>query len=348
MEFSLHYKAYFEKHNPGGLTCLDLAPRWGVWPGHGCMSFGKSLKEARIISDIIDHTIPAIRKAEILGGWKALSAQDIFDMEYWELEQDKLKKAGSSLPFQGKIALVTGAAGGIGKACVESLAAQGAVVAALDINEEIEHTFNSPNIRGLICDVTDPSSVKTAVDQTVRVFGGLDILVSNAGIFPASKKIADMDEQTWKKSLDLNLSGHQSVLQTCIPYLSHGLDPAVVIIASKNVAAPGPGASAYSVAKAGLTQLARVAALELGEKGIRVNVLHPNQVFDTGIWTQEVLEQRARHYGLTIEEYKTNNILKQEITSRDVADMACALASGLFSKTTGAQIPIDGGNERVI
>ena len=94
--------------------------------------------------------------------------------------------------------------------------------------------------------------------------------------------------------------------------------------------------------------MARVAALELGEKGIRVNVLHPNQVFDTGIWTQEVLEQRARHYGLSVEEYKTNNILKQEITSRDVADMACALASGLFSKTTGAQIPIDGGNERVI
>jgi NAD(P)-dependent dehydrogenase (short-subunit alcohol dehydrogenase family) len=146
----------------------------------------------------------------------------------------------------------------------------------------------------------------------------------------------------------LNLTSHQLLIKAAIPYLSHGIDPAIIIIASKNVPAPGPGAGAYSVAKAGLTQLGRVAALELGAKGIRVNMVHPNQVFDTAIWTKEVLEKRARQYGLSVGQYKTNNILRTEITSYDVADLVCVMAGPAFSKTTGAQIPIDGGNERVV
>jgi NAD(P)-dependent dehydrogenase (short-subunit alcohol dehydrogenase family) len=137
-------------------------------------------------------------------------------------------------------------------------------------------------------------------------------------------------------------------MQYSIPYLKLGIDPAIVIIASKNVPAPGPGAGAYSVAKAGLTQLGRVAALELGPLGLRVNMLHPNAVFDTGIWTPEVLAKRAASYGISVEEYKKNNLLKTEITSHDVAALVCALAGPLFGKTTGAQVPIDGGNDRVI
>lgn len=122
----------------------------------------------------------------------------------------------------------------------------------------------------------------------------------------------------------------------------------MVVIGSKNVPAPGPGAAAYSASKAALNQLARVAALEWGMDGIRINTLHPNAVFDTGVWTEEVLQSRARHYGLTVEEYKTNNLLKVEITSHDVAELAAAMCGHLFSKTTAAQVPIDGGNERVI
>jgi NAD(P)-dependent dehydrogenase (short-subunit alcohol dehydrogenase family) len=190
--------------------------------------------------------------------------------------------------------------------------------------------------------------MKAAVDDTVRRFGGLDIVISNAGLFPVSERIEQMSEQTWHKSMAVNLTSHQQLLKLCIPYLKQGIDPAIVIMASKNVPAPGPGASAYSVAKAGLTQLARVAALELGEHGIRINALHPNAVFDTAIWTDEVLEKRASNYGLSIEEYKTNNILKVEVTSHDVAELACQLAGPVFAKTTGAQIPIDGGNDRVI
>ena len=152
----------------------------------------------------------------------------------------------------------------------------------------------------------------------------------------------------WEKSLAVNLTGHQQLLKACVPFLTCGIDPAVVIVGSKNVPAPGPGASAYSVAKAGLTQMARIAALELGPAGIRVNVVHPNQVFDTAIWTPEVLQKRAKAYGLSVEEYKTSNVLKTAIESADVARLICAMAGPAFAKTTGAQVPIDGGNERVI
>ena len=120
------------------------------------------------------------------------------------------------------------------------------------------------------------------------------------------------------------------------------------MIGSKNVPAPGPGASAYSASKAALQQLTRIASLEWGNDQIRLNTLHPNAVFDTGIWTEEVLNNRAKHYGLSVEEYKTNNILKTEVTSKDVADLAMQLCGSSFAKTTGAQVPIDGGNERVI
>jgi NAD(P)-dependent dehydrogenase (short-subunit alcohol dehydrogenase family) len=157
-----------------------------------------------------------------------------------------------------------------------------------------------------------------------------------------------VDQEVWNRSLSLNLTSHLSLFRAAVPYLRLGFDPCIVIIGSKNVPAPGPGAAAYSVAKAGLTQLARVAALELGGDGIRVNTLHPHLVVDTGVWTPEVLEERARHYGLTVEEYKRNNLLGVEITTSDVARAVLALVGPAFSRTTGAQIPIDGGSDRVV
>ena len=332
------YKNYFDRHNDGKLKCLDLAPRWAVWPDHGVVAFGQSLGEAQIISDIVDHTMQAVQKAEAMGGWKVLNEKDLFEVEYWELEQAKLAKNPKPLGLQGKIALVTGAASGIGKACVERLTAQGAHVVGLDIKDGAT----------IKCDVTKGSDIKNAIESTVRRFGGLDIIVSNAGIFPPSMDLESMDSAVWEKSLKVNLTSHQLLVKAATPYLSYGMDPTIIIIASKNVPAPGPGAGAYSVAKAGLTQLGRVAALELGGKGIRVNMIHPNQVFDTGLWTRDVLEKRARHYGLSVEQYKTDNILHTEITSYDVAALVCAMAGPAFAKTTGAQIPIDGGNERVI
>ncbi|WP_353572639.1 bifunctional aldolase/short-chain dehydrogenase [Candidatus Albibeggiatoa sp. nov. BB20] len=347
-DYVTEYKAYFERNNDGSLTCLNPAPCWAVWQNRGLISFGGNLKEANIIADIKAHTIEAIQNAEKIEQWQALPEKDIFEMEYWELEQAKLKKSSSAPEFQGKIALVTGAASGIGKACVDSLLAKGAVVTALDINADIVELFGNKSVLGIQCDMSDRTQVQQAVDATVRQFGGLDIIVTNAGIFPPSETIEAMNPDTWDKSISINLSSHQTLLHICVPYLKLGIDPAVIIMGSKNVPAPGPGASAYSVAKAGLTQLARVAALELAKDKIRVNVLHPNAVFDTAIWTDEVLEKRAKHYGLSVEEYKTNNLLRVEVTSHDVAELACAMAGSLFAKTTGAQLPIDGGNERVI
>ncbi|OGX29760.1 MAG: short-chain dehydrogenase [Omnitrophica WOR_2 bacterium RIFCSPHIGHO2_01_FULL_52_10] len=346
--FSRGYHKYFQRHATAGLKPLDPAPRWAVWPGCGTISFGATLAEAEAINDINEHTIDAILQAEKLGGWQALPEKDIFEVEYWELEQAKLNKSAGAPVFQGKIALVTGAASGIGKACVETLRAHGAVVAALDIDPAITKTFKQPEVIGIVCDVTKPRAIEKAVSAAVRRFGGLDILVSNAGIFPPSAAIVETDQNSWQKSLNINLNSHQILMKACIPYLELGVDPAVVVIASKNVPAPGPGASAYSVAKAGLTQLARVAALELASKNIRVNVVHPNQVFDTAIWTQKVLEARAKHYKMSVPEYKTSNLLKTEITSKDVASLVATMAGPVFGKTTGAQIPIDGGNERVI
>ncbi len=346
--FASAYRRYFEHHADGSQRCLDPAPRWAVWPGRGVVAFGTSMKEAEIILDIVSHTIKAMCQAQALGGWSPVPREEIFAVEYWELEQAKLRRQGKEPEFPGRVALVTGAASGIGRACAEALHARGATVLALDIDPKIRETFSGTGIVGRVCDVTDRRAIRTAVREVVRLFGGLDILVSNAGIFPASETLADMRPRTWERSLAVNLSAHQLLLQAAIPFLRHGLDAAVVFIGSKNVPAPGPGAGAYSVAKAGLAQLARVAALELAPAGIRVNTLHPNAVFDTGIWSREVLEKRARQYGMSVEEYKSRTLLGVEVTSRDVAEAVCMLAGRTLAKTTGAQIPVDGGNVRVI
>jgi rhamnose utilization protein RhaD (predicted bifunctional aldolase and dehydrogenase)/NAD(P)-dependent dehydrogenase (short-subunit alcohol dehydrogenase family) len=345
--FSSQYDQYFKRFANGHLTRLDLAPRWAVWPGHGIVCFGETFKDARITEDIAEHTMEAIIWAESLGGWKALPAKDIFDVEYWELEQVKLK-GKKSRPLDGKIALVTGAASGIGKACAQGLAAQGALVGALDIDRRVETLFAGKEIKGITCDLTKDKDIASAIETIVRQWGGIDIVVSNAGIFPVSAALQNVDEKVWQKSLDINLTGHQKLIKAIIPYLQEGIDPTIIIMASKNVPAPGPGAAAYSVAKAGLTQLGRLAALELAQWGIRVNMIHPNQVFDTAIWSPNVLKERAKHYKMSVTEYKTNNLLKTEIKSTDVAQLVCALAGNIFAKTTGAQIPLDGGNERVI
>ena len=250
--------------------------------------------------------------------------------------------------FQGKVALVTGAASGIGKACTEFLHQQGAAVVGLDLNPTVMQILDQPGLMGIEADVTDEVAIEAGIKATLRRFGGLDILVSNAGIFPQGQPIEQLDAQVWEHSLNVNLVSQRALLRHAIPFLKQGIDPAVIFIASRNVLAPGPGAAAYSVAKAGLTQLARIMALELAGDGVRVNVVHPDCVYDTGIWTPEVLASRAQRYGLTVEEYKSRNLLKQSVTSWEVAQMVGAMAGKIFGKTTGAQVPIDGGSDRVI
>jgi rhamnose utilization protein RhaD (predicted bifunctional aldolase and dehydrogenase)/NAD(P)-dependent dehydrogenase (short-subunit alcohol dehydrogenase family) len=346
------YRAYFEQHTAGmsaERAMLDPAPRVVLDAELGMCVVGRSAQEATIVADIYRHTMEVIERATALGGFLALPAADVFNVEYWELEQAKVKQAGKPPPFTGEVALVTGAASGIGKACVEALLARGAAVAGLDIDESVASLHRRPAYLGIQCDVTSQKDITAALEATVRAFGGLDMLIVNAGTFPGGSAIASLNEATWRKVMSVNTDANLALLRESHSLLK--LAPKagrVVVIGSKNVMAPGVGAAAYSASKAALTQLARVAALEWAADGIRVNIVHPDAVFDTGIWTAEVLAARAAHYGVSVEQYKTRNLLRTSVTSRDVAELAAEMCGPLFAKTTGAQVPIDGGSDRVI
>ncbi len=350
--FVKSYRQYFDRHAPQAKepkTILDPAPRVVLDLELGMCTVGRSAKDAAIVADLYQHTMDVIERATLLGGFAALPKRDIFDVEYWDLEQAKLRKAGKPPLFAGEVALVTGAASGIGKACVDALLARGAAVVGLDVNESIEALHERSDFLGIRCDVTSQQQLVAALEATAHAYGGLDILVLNAGIFAAGAAIAALADEAWRKVMSVNLDANLMVLRESHPLLK--LAPRggrVAVIGSKNVPAPGPGAAAYSASKAALTQIARVAALEWGSDNIRINTLHPNAVFDTGIWSEEVLETRAAHYGISVEQYKKNNVLRTEVTSRDVAELAAEMCGPLFSKTTGAQVPVDGGNERVI
>jgi NAD(P)-dependent dehydrogenase (short-subunit alcohol dehydrogenase family) len=197
--------------------------------------------------------------------------------------------------------------------------------------------------------VTDPERVTAAIEAGIKCFGGVDIAVLNAGSFPPSQRLDALDLGAWRAAMNINVDASVALLHQLHPLLR--LAPRggrVVVIGSKNVAAPGPGAAAYSASKAALTQVARVAALEWGADGIRVNVIHPNAVFDTALWTDDIVEARARQYGVSVSEYRANNVLRVEVKSHDVAQMCVAMCGPAFASTTGAQVPVDGGNERVI
>ncbi len=346
------YRAYFDAHAGRAhapLQMLDAAPRVVVDPVWGVVTVGQDAKEAAVVADIYRHTIEIIGRAEALGGWTALPAHDIFDVEYWDLEQAKLRAKNPARMFAGEVVLITGGASGIGKACVEEFRARGAAVAALDLNPAVLDLASDPNTIGVVASVTDRAAIAAGLETVVRQFGGLDMVILNAGTFPPSRKVADLDDELWSKTFDLNLDANLSLLREVYPMLKEAPRGGRVLInGSKNVPAPGPGQAAYSASKAALTQLARVTALEWGDAGIRVNVVHPNAVFDTGLWTEETLMQRAKSYGITVDEYKRNNVLRAEVTSRDVARVAAELCGPNFAKTTGAQVAVDGGNDRVI
>lgn len=352
-EYADAYREYFARNAPHAKetkTMLDPAPRVVLDPEFGLVTVGRSARETAIARDLYSHTMDVIARAEALGGYCALSEKELFEFEYWDLEQAKLRRAGAPPGFGGEIACVTGAASGIGKACVEALLKRGAAVAGLDLDPQVATCAGQrPDYLGMQCDVTSREAVEEALERAVRTFGGLDMLILNAGIFPGGAPIDSLDDAEWRRVFAVNLDANLALMRECYPLLK--LAPRggrLVVIGSKNVAAPGPGAAAYSASKAALTQLARVAALEWGAVGIRVNTLHPNAVFDTGIWTDEVLKARAASYGMSVEEYKRNNVLKTEVRSSDVGELAAELCGPVFAKTTGAQIPIDGGNERVI
>ena len=350
--FAKSYRAYFDANSKGAKepkTMLDAAPRVALDAELGLAAFGRTAKDTRIVEDLYEHTVEVILRAEALGGWHALEPKHIFDIEYWDLEQAKLKKSGATPPLAGEVAVVTGAASGIGRACAEAFLRRGAAVVGLDRNPAIGSLFKRPDYLGLVCDLTDPKAIDAAMDAAVKRFGGTDMLVLNAGIFPSSSSIQDLKSEAFRSAMTVNVEANLLVMQAVHPLLV--LSPRggrVVVIGSKNVPAPGPGAAAYSASKAALNQIARIAALEWAKDGIRVNTIHPNAVYDTALWTDEVLASRAKAYNMTVEQYKRNNLLKTEVSSKDVAELAAEMCGPLFAKTTASQVPVDGGTEKLV
>lgn len=344
------YRAYVERHRhrqTGPVTPLDPAPRV-VFDGElGMLTAGDTVRDVGVAADIAEHTIAVIEAADGLGGYRSLDEAQSFDIEYWSLEQAKLAGRRRA-PLAGEVAIVTGAASGIGRAAAERLLADGAAVVGVDLDPSVQLTFSGDAWRGVVGDVADPAVIERTLDEAVRTYGGVDMLVVAAGIFPRSQPIADLDDAAWERAVRVNATAPLRLMRAAHAHLA--LAPRggrVVLVSTKNVAAPGPGVASYSASKSAAAQLARVAAIEWAADGIRVNQVEPDAVFDTAIWTPELLAERAASYGLSVEEYRTRNLLRVEVTSAMVAE-AVAVFCEQLPATTGAHLSVDGGNDRVI
>lgn len=344
------YRDYFERNRSRSaeeLRELQPAPRFVLDTEFGLLVSGPTTKDLRVVHDIALHTMDVIDAADSIGQYGSLSEAEAFDIEYWSLEQAKL--AGKTRrPLAGEIAIVTGAASGIGLAIAEALLAEGAAVVGVDLNPAVTTLSESDAWRGVTGDVSDPAVIDAAVETAIRDFGGIDIVVVAAGIFPPSQVIAELDDDVWERAFRVNVAAVARLFRAAHPALA--LAPAggrVVLVSTKNVAAPGPGVASYSASKTAAAQLARVAALEWASDGIRVNQVEPDAVFDTAIWTPELLAARAANYGLSVDEYRTRNLLRTEVRSTTVAEAVVAFCER-FPATTGAHLSVDGGNDRVI
>lgn len=336
---------------------LDDFPRVVLVPGVGMLAWGASKKDARIAADIYEHTIRVKTLVHATGEYEALPEGDLFDVEYWPLEQAKLGKSKPK-PLAGQVAVVTGAAGAIGSAVAESLIMAGAHVVLSDVNaERLEETctelgarHGKDSRRGVVCDVTDERSVRALFDEVARQYGGVDIVVPNAGI-AHSRPLDELEVDDWQRVMDVNLKGYFLVMREGARLLKQqGTGGHIIVIGSKNVMAPGAEFGAYSASKAAVHQLAKVTALELAKDGIRVNVLAPDAVFGneknpSGLW-QEVGPDRAKAHGIDYkqleEHYRNRNLLHARITGRHVGNAVVFFASNQ-TPTTGATLPVDGG-----
>ncbi|HKC08055.1 MAG TPA: bifunctional rhamnulose-1-phosphate aldolase/short-chain dehydrogenase [Methylomirabilota bacterium] len=354
--FVADYTAYFEAHNTGGAKLTDPFPRVVVVGGLGLFATGKDRRTAGIVNDIYHHTISVLGAATSFGGYVSLTARDAFDVEYWPLELYKLSLAPPEKELARRIALVTGGASGIGRAAAQRLAAEGAHVVVTDLDaagarkaaEEIVGAVGSGRAVGLGLDVTSEASVRDAFETAVLTYGGVDIVVSNAGTAHSSP-VDRMALADWERSFAVNSTGHFLVAREGMRVLkAQGLGGAFVFVATKNVMSPGKDFSAYSASKAAEAQLAKVLALEGGPHGIRSNIVNPDAVFrDSKLWSEDVRRERARAQGISVDDledfYRKRNILARPILPEDVAEAVLFLASDRSAKTTGCTITVDGG-----
>ncbi len=343
--FMENYRQYFERHNAraGGIKkMLDPQPRVVLVPGLGLFGLGRTKKDARIAADLAEAAIETITDAEATGRFESISEADMFDMEYWSLEQAKLG-AAKELPLAGQIAAITGGAGAIGAATAKAFAAAGAEIAILDVDEMAAQATAKTIGAALAvrCDVTDVASVQTAFDKIAETFGGLDIVVSNAGA-AWQGRIGEVDEAILRQSFELNFYGHQRVAQAAVKIMrAQGTGGCLLFNTSKQAINPGPNFGPYGLPKAATLFLARQYALDYGADGIRANAVNADRV-RSGLLTDAMIVDRAKARGVSVTDYMSGNLLGREVTAEDVAQ--AFLAQALALKTTADVTTVDGGN----
>lgn len=349
--FGDRYGAYFERCSTArGVrrTRLDPMPRVILVPGLGLIGVGETAKGAAIAADIYEHTIAVKLGIDRYEEWQGLPELDLFDMEYWSLEQAKLKGT-TTRALTGQVALITGGTGAIGVGIARVLRDAGAEVVIADV-ARVEETSRELGVTGVTVDVTSESSVKAGFAEVVTRFGGIDIVVPNAGI-ALSRPIAQLTSADVERVMRVNFEGYLLTMQAAADvFRRQSTGGHIVVISSKNVAAPGKDFALYSASKAAGHQLGRVAAIEFAPLGVRVNMVTPDAVFGggahpSGLWA-EVGPERARSRGLDFTElesyYRDRNLLKATISPEDVGRAVLFFVSNQ-TPTTGAALPVDGG-----
>ncbi len=343
-KFAARYHAYFSKHNahqdPMKIE-LDPLPRVILVPGVGLFGVGATKSAAAIASDIAENTIQTITDAEAIGSYQCVSEDHLFDMEYWSLEQAKLGK-GKEARLARTVVAVTGGASGIGRAVAQAFKREGAEVAILDLaGEGLTAAAKALKCAAVACDVTDAGAVKAAFAKIAETFGGLDIVVSNAGK-AWQGRIGSVDEQVLRDSFELNFYGHQRVAQAAVDVmLKQGFGGTLLFNVSKQAINPGPDFGPYGLPKAAALALMRQYAVDHGGDGIRSNAVNADRI-RSGLLTDTMIAERSKARGLSEASYMGGNLLSKEVTADDVAQAFVSLA--LADKTTGAILTVDGGN----
>ncbi|HRH50538.1 MAG TPA: bifunctional aldolase/short-chain dehydrogenase [Panacibacter sp.] len=358
--FEAYRKMYAEYYNsckhPNSPAIRDANPVIILYPGVGMFSFAKDKQTTRVASEFYINAINVMRGAEAVSEYTSLPRQEAFNIEYWLLEEAKLQRMPKPKSLSGRIALITGSAGGIGKAIAKKFASEGACVIINDINEErmqgameeFQTLFGRDTAASTLLDVTDNTSIEKAFTNAALAFGGVDIIVNNAGI-SISKSITDHSIEDWDKLYDILVKGQFLVSKLGVEIMrKQNIGGDIINIVSKNSVVSGPNNAGYGSAKAAQAHLSRLLAAELGGDKIRVNSVNPDAVIaDSNIWAGGWAEGRAKAYGITVAElpayYAKRTLLNETILPHDIANACYAFVGGLLNKSTGNTLNVDGG-----
>ena len=342
--YQTEYRSYFDRHNKRlkkTKTALDSMPRVVLVRGLGLFGFGDSIGTASIAADLAENTISVVSASERLGKFESISESDVFDIEYWSLEQAKLGRDTASL-LAGQVVAITGGAGAIGSATATAFRLKGAEVVLLDVDHrEVVKVASRIGGLGVCCDVTQCDQVESAFEHICETYGGVDILVSNAGK-AWEGKIGEVADEVLRESFELNFFSHQNVAQSAVKVMRlQGKGGVLLFNASKQAVNPGANFGPYGLPKAATLSLSRQYAVDYGADGIRSNAINADRI-RSGLMTADMIASRAKARGVSTDQYMAGNLLRTEVDAKDVANAFVSLA--IASKTTGAVLTVDGGN----